>query len=238
MKENNKIIVWNVTSKCNLNCKFCFGPDRVEASSARTRVAEDFNEKQGFEMIDKFKKTGAEKIVFTGGEPLTRKDLVDLIRYAKEKEFYTILHTNGFLLTLEKLSELDKYLDQINLPIDGDSEETSKIMRGSGIFEKVNGILEWLKNFPKIRIVILTVVTKVNKNCIIKIAKILPDYIYKWRVFQFKAIGRAKLFKEKYEVDDDDNFKKIGDKIKKLKLNFEVQCVKKNDDFYKSYIEI
>jgi len=186
-------------------------------------------------MIDQFKMQGAEKIVFTGGEPLTRKDIIDLIQYAKKQGFYTILHTNGLLLTKEKLEMLAKFLDQINLPIDGCDEDTNRIIRERGVFEKVLEILEWLKGYPESKIVISTVVTQLNKDCIIKIAKILPKYIYKWRIFQFKATGRAELFKNKYEISDQE-FKKIMVDVKKMDFDFEVQFVKKDDEFYNSYL--
>ncbi|MFA6296427.1 MAG: radical SAM protein [Patescibacteria group bacterium] len=227
MKNNNKkIIVWNVTSKCNLKCEFCFGPEK--------RI-EDLNTNQARKMIDEFKMQGFEKIVFTGGEPLTRKDVLNLIEYAKELGFYTILHTNGLLLTKEKLEMIVKFLDQINLPIDGSDEKINQIMRERGVFAKVVEILEWLKEYHELKIVISTVVTKLNKNCIIKIAKILPKNIYKWRIFQFKAIGKAELFKDKYEVSDDE-FKKISEDVKKLDLNFDIQFVGRNDEFYESYL--
>ena len=236
-KNNKKIIVWNVTNKCNLNCEFCFGPEKG---------LEDFNKQEGFAKIDQFKRQGAEKLVFTGGEPLTRKDLVDLIRYAKEKGLYTILHTNGLLLTLDKLKELSKYLDQINLPIDSSADSTRiagqagvdrTLIREPGVFTKVMEILAWLKGYSKLRIVISTVVTKMNKDCIIKISKILPEYIYKWRIFQFKPVGKAMMFKKKYEIGDKE-FEKISEDVKKLSLNFEVQFVDKDGDFYEGYIEI
>jgi len=225
-KIDKKIIVWNVTSKCNLKCEFCFGPEQ--------RV-DDLNTNQARKMIDQFKMQGAEKIVFTGGEPLTRKDIIDLIQYAKKQGFYTILHTNGLLLTKEKLEMLAKFLDQINLPIDGCDEDTNRIIRERGVFEKVLEILEWLKGYPESKIVISTVVTQLNKDCIIKIAKILPKYIYKWRIFQFKATGRAELFKNKYEISDQE-FKKIMVDVKKMDFDFEVQFVKKDDEFYNSYL--
>ncbi|MDD3887516.1 MAG: radical SAM protein [Patescibacteria group bacterium] len=225
-KIDKKIIVWNVTSKCNLKCEFCFGPEQ--------RV-DDLNTNQARKMIDQFKMQGVEKIVFTGGEPLTRKDIIDLIQYAKKQGFYTILHTNGLLLTKEKLEMLAKFLDQINLPIDGCDEDTNMIIRKRGVFEKVLEILEWLEEYRKLKIVISTVVTQLNKDCIIKLANILPKYIYKWRVFQFKATGRAELFKNKYEISDQE-FKKIMADVKKMDLDFEVQFVKKDDEFYKTYV--
>lgn len=245
-KIDKKIIVWNVTSKCNLKCEFCFGPEQK---------VEDLNSNQARKMIDQFKMQGAEKIVFTGGEPLTRKDIINLIQYAKEQGFYTILHTNGLLLTKEKLEMMANFLDQINLPIDEIADLTSAdstlistsadstlisnadktLMREKGVFTKVMEILRWLKNYPKLKIVISTVVTQLNKDCIIKIASILPKYIYKWRVFQFNPIGKAELYKDKYEVSDEE-FEKISKDVKKLDLNFEVQFVEKDDEFYKTYV--
>ena len=223
-----KIIVWNVIGKCNQVCEFCYGPKDVK----------DFSTEEGFEMIDGFKKDGAEKIVFTGGEPLLREDLVELIKYAKRQGLFTILHTNGMLLTKKKFRLFGKYLNQINLPLDGYDEPTSALMRGKGSWSKVRSILAWLKRIDWVkrggRIVISTVVTKVNKDCIIKIGKALPDWVYKWRIFQFKPVGKAMNIKGKYEILDEE-FGNICDEIKQQKWDFEVQCVREGDEFYGTY---
>ncbi len=223
-KEAKKIVVWNVTDRCNMNCKFCYGPEKVE----------DFSTAKGLKIIDGFKNDGAEKIVFTGGEPLLRDDLAELIKYAKKKRLYTILHTNGLLLTKEKLRLFGKYLDQINLPLDGYDEKTNSMLRRKDSFKKVMDILKDLKG-NDLRIVISTVVTKLNKNCIVKIGQVLPDWVCKWRIFQFRSEGKAIDAQKKCEILDED-FRKICCEIKQQNWSFEVQYVSNNDkEFYESY---
>jgi len=78
-------------------------------------------------------------------------------------------------------------------------------------------------------------VTKLNKDSILKIGQVLPDGIFKWRIFQFRAEGRAMHEKEKFEVSDID-FENICEKIENKKLGCDVQCVSNKDKkFYGSY---
>lgn len=206
------ILVWNVTTRCNQKCSFCFGP--------KSEGRKDITTKEAKNSIDLFKKQGIKKIVFTGGEPLLRLDIIELIKYANRKDLDTILHTNGELVTHSFLEEVSRYLDQINLPLDGYNERTNDEIRTTGHFKKILLILQQLKN-KDIKIIISTVAFNKNIKYIRKIGKILPSWINKWRVFQVRDVD------EKVAVSDG--------VFKKLKLDsypFPVQKVRRGDKMF------
>ncbi|MBU7028158.1 MAG: 4Fe-4S cluster-binding domain-containing protein, partial [Theionarchaea archaeon] len=68
-------IVWDVTSRCNLKCKHCY----VEAESQKT---EEPSTEEAKAIIDQMKKAKVFTLSFSGGEPLLRDDLFELLEYA------------------------------------------------------------------------------------------------------------------------------------------------------------
>lgn len=107
------IPIWThfyLTRKCNLQCKYCF---------VRDNTKKDMKKNEIFKVIDKLHSLGCKLVVFLGGEPTLRKDLIDIIKYAKNKNIITYLTTNGILLNSEYIDKLGKSgIDVINLSID------------------------------------------------------------------------------------------------------------------------
>jgi radical SAM protein with 4Fe4S-binding SPASM domain len=96
----NEIII-ELTKKCNLNCDFCY--------NTKTK-GKEVTTSQIFKIIDSIKgKTNA--IRFTGGEPLLREDLNELLECAKKNKLYTILNTNGELFNEENINLIDNVDD-------------------------------------------------------------------------------------------------------------------------------
>ena len=212
----NKIAAWNVIDCCNLKCRFCFGPAIGELIKLSTNQAK--------QKISQFAKDGYKTLILTGGEPLLRTDIIELIKYAKLKRLKTILHTNGFLVTAKFIEGITNYLDQINLPLDGNNAKSNDAIRTKGHFNKIILLLQQLKN-KDIKIIISTVVFQKNIKIIKQIGDLLPRWIYKWRVFQVR--GR------------DANMAIADERFNKLILAgyaFKVQKVRRGDKkFDKSY---
>ena len=106
----------------------------------------------------------ARRVLFFGGEPLLRKDILRLIAGAKKKRLETVLDTNGYLLTAKMVKNLKKAgLDIIHVSIDSANPETHNALRGrENIFEKAT---EGIKNCLKEKIsscILSTYATKEN----------------------------------------------------------------------------
>jgi len=146
-------------------------------------------------------KLNPEKIVLSGGEPLLREDILDILQQVKSMGIKTVLQSNAILLK-ERINELAPYIDWISLSLDGDSESTNSILRGPNHFEKVLNILPILKNLD-IPVKLGTVVTKKNLNSIPGIGKLIGLYVNIWKLYQFypRENCLSDKYKKEFEVD-------------------------------------
>ena len=135
-EDKKPVVVWNMTRRCNLKCVHCYaqavdpdGVDEISTSQAKT-------------MIDDLAQFGSPVMLFSGGEPLVRKDLVELAHHAKGKGMRAVISTNGTLITKEKAKELKEVgLSYVGISLDG-AEETHDKFRGvNGAFKRaIEGI--------------------------------------------------------------------------------------------------
>lgn len=224
----SQVLLLNVTGKCNLDCPYCFGPKKTEKKLASQKSLE--------ELIAKKAEEGFKTIIFTGGEPLLRKDIAELIAFTKDLGLYTILHTNGILLSKKILEKIKTNIDQINLPLDGFDALTHDSFRGADHFVKVEAALRLLAG-KKIKTVISTVAHAQNHQFVELIGKIIPPWIYKWRIFQFKKTRHSPALIKFFSLRERD-FKDLQERVKKMALPFKIEFIKENDaKFYQSYEE-
>lgn len=111
------VIVWNVNKKCNMSCPHCY------ISAQKNPESDGVNTGDAFKIIDSLKKSGVKIIIFSGGEPLLRDDLFELIRYAKSLNFSCHLSSNGVLIDQKKAHELKEIgIQYVGISIDGIAE--------------------------------------------------------------------------------------------------------------------
>ena len=112
--DKRPVVVWNVTRRCNLKCVHCYAqatnrPDDNELSTT-----------DGRQLIDDLAQFGVPVILFSGGEPLVRKDLPQLAAYAVEKGMRAVISTNGTLITPQMARTLkDIGLSYVGISLDG-----------------------------------------------------------------------------------------------------------------------
>jgi MoaA/NifB/PqqE/SkfB family radical SAM enzyme len=95
-------------------------------------------------MLDDLADYGAPVILFSGGEPLMRHDLLELIGYAKEKGLRAVISTNGTLITMDKANELKKFgLSYVGISLDGLKETNDRFRGIPGAFDAA---LEGIRN--------------------------------------------------------------------------------------------
>lgn len=127
-------IGWELTNRCNLKCKYC-DAWRTESVELPTKTI--------FSMIDELKSLGTGFISFTGGEPLLREDLGEIIDYCKDNSMHTSVNSNGFELK-QKFSSI-KNTDLVIMSLDG-SRKVHDYVRGEGSYERVLEAAETIKN--------------------------------------------------------------------------------------------
>ncbi|NCD25857.1 MAG: 12,18-didecarboxysiroheme deacetylase [Deltaproteobacteria bacterium] len=114
-KDKKPVVVWNMTQRCNLKCVHCYA-HAVEPSSHKDPISTD----QAKIMIDDLAAFGAPVMLFSGGEPLVREDLVELAKYATSKGMRAVISTNGTLITKTKARELKEVgLSYVGISLDG-----------------------------------------------------------------------------------------------------------------------
>lgn len=124
-----------ITYRCNLSCIHCYIPKEYR------NLRGEITYQQTRKVIKQIADVGGLYLVFTGGEPLLREDIFDLIAYAKKLKFVVILFTNGTLVDSNvarkiKLSGVDK----VEISLYGDREVHNKITKGDWFDKTVNGI--------------------------------------------------------------------------------------------------
>jgi MoaA/NifB/PqqE/SkfB family radical SAM enzyme len=143
-------VIHEVTFACNLRCKYCGLPFTKirEMSTKEVKLA-----------IKEFTDAGTIAWTFTGGEPLLRKDMGELINYAKDRGILFLnLITNGILFK-KKLNEL-KNVDEIFFSLDGPKEVHEKL-RGKGTYDKVIEAIKLAKE-ENFKVTIQTVISEEN----------------------------------------------------------------------------
>lgn len=190
----NEIMV-EVTDRCNLNCKFCFNK-LVDKENKKHQL----DTKSIKQIIDKVKVSGVKIIRFTGGEPLLREDIFELMDYAYNKGLRVWLNTNGTLINKDSAGKIAKYADNVLISLNAfDSKYEKKITGCDSFKKKIKGILLLKKN----RIRYLRCGTVATKNNILNLEKIYNIVkrldISNWELFRFMP-----LFKDDVPITNND----------------------------------
>ncbi len=134
------LVVWDVTYACNLKCKHCY-------ATAGKPLHDELTTEEALDAIDKFDKLGVAIIAFSGGEPLVRKDIFKLTRYAASKGIYVAIATNGTLITEDMAKKMkENGVNYVQISLDG-TKETHENFRGiKGCYDRaVEGIRNCVK---------------------------------------------------------------------------------------------
>jgi 12,18-didecarboxysiroheme deacetylase len=128
-EDKKPVVVWNVTRACNLRCVHCYA-QAVERSRER-----ELSSEQGLALIDDLADFGVPVVLFSGGEPLVRPDLVELARYAVGKGMRAVISTNGTLISRQKAEELKEIgLSYVGVSLDGMEAVNDRFRGKKGAF--------------------------------------------------------------------------------------------------------
>ncbi len=108
------VVVWNCTRQCNLRCMHCY------ASADGSRSRNEMSTSEGEAFIHDLTDFGVPVVLFSGGEPLMRKDIFQLSGLARSLGLRVALSTNGTLITEESASKLkDIGFAEVGISLDG-----------------------------------------------------------------------------------------------------------------------
>ncbi len=129
--ERRPIVVWNITSACNLKCVHCYNNSgsTVNTNESTTEQAKAIlNDMAGF---------GVPSVLFSGGEPLMRADLFELIDHAVAAGLRTVISTNGTLITAERARRIQQAgVTYVGVSLDGIGPVNDRFRGVEGAFDR------------------------------------------------------------------------------------------------------
>lgn len=124
------VVVWNCTKQCNLRCLHCY------ASANDQRSAGEMDTTAGEAFIRDLADFGVPVILFSGGEPLLRKDLFELASLAREQGIRIALSTNGTLITDKVAREISNIgFAEVGISLDGIGAKNDHFRGKDGAFQ-------------------------------------------------------------------------------------------------------
>lgn len=187
--ERPFLVIWEATQACDLACKHC------RAAAQPLVHPEELSTEQGMNLIDQIAEMEVPIFVLTGGDPIKRKDIFDLVRYATSKGVHTALTPSATpLLTREVIFKLKEAgLVRLGVSLDGSTPEIHDQFRGlDGAYERTIKTIEWA-NEAGIPIQVHTTVSRHNAFDLDRLSALLHEAkIVMWNVFFLVPVGRGK----------------------------------------------
>ncbi len=143
---NPLALIAELTHRCPLHCVYCSNPLEM------TNRSEELTTEVWSRVFQEATQAGVLQADLTGGEPLARPDILELIRVARAAGLYVNLITSGMPLDETRLSQLvEAGLDHFQLSFQGAREETANEICGTKAYAQKLRVLEWLK---KVRVAV------------------------------------------------------------------------------------
>lgn len=119
------LVSWNLTKRCNLLCPHCY----IDAGAEKT---EELTRQEARFVIDELSYLNTSlMLVLSGGEPMLREDIYDIVEYASQAGFITVMGSNGTLITMENIRMLKRAgLKGLGVSIDSTNSQRHDSFRG------------------------------------------------------------------------------------------------------------
>lgn len=182
------LVIWEVTQACDLACVHC------RASAQSERHPHELTTEQGYRLLDEIRSFGEPLMVFTGGDPLKRPDLYDLIRYAVKIGLRTNVTPSATpLLTAEAIDRFQEAgISRMAISLDGPDAQSHDEFRGiPGTFDRAMFALRHARDIG-LDTQFQTTVTRRNMARLPEMAEIAKEVRTKmWSLFFLIVTGRA-----------------------------------------------
>ncbi len=151
------ILTHLVTNRCNANCKMCLWKNNKTPEMSLAQIKRFYKNARS---------CGFLYLAIWGGEPLLRKDIKEILAYAKSLKFHITFFTNGFLLK-QKAKEIVPFVDRLIISLDFPDKRHDKERCLPNLFERIKqGIKEFKSLKTGTKINVDCILTKLNQNCI------------------------------------------------------------------------
>jgi radical SAM protein len=216
--ETPFLAIWEVTQSCDLACKHC------RAAAQPIAHPDELNNAEAKKLIDQIADMHVPIFVFTGGDPLKRKDVFELITYAAGKGVQVALTPSATpLLTREAIFKLKEAgLVRLGISLDGSSPEIHDVFRGlPGAYARTIQAIQWAAE-AGLPIQVHTTISRHNANDLDALCALFEKLnIVMWNVFFLVPVGRGQLD----DLLSGEEFEHVFGKIYELshKVSFQIK---------------
>lgn len=148
-------MVWLATDACTARCLHC-------SSNSEKRSPDELTTAEAKGMIDELAAAGVIDLGISGGEPLLRRDMLEIISHAKRRGMTVGIASNGAKLSPARAAQLAATgLDRLQVSLDGFAEQHDYLRRWPGLFDKVLGTIR-IAQAAGLRVHICCTLTRLN----------------------------------------------------------------------------
>lgn len=180
----------SLTESCNLRCIYCMPEGSAPKTCGKVLTKENI-----FAIVEAGVELNIKKIRLTGGEPLLRQDIVELVKGIKDRGIEKIYITTNGILLADKIEDLKNAgLDGVNISLDTlDREQFTSITRGGELEKVLVGIKKSLNLNLEVKINSV-IIKDINENAIDDLVKLTVDNKLDVRFIELMPIGQGKNF--------------------------------------------
>lgn len=182
-----RILAWELTSACNLDCLHC------RASAGREPKPGELSNEEGLKLLQEVSEAGTRMVILSGGEALMRPDVFDLARFGTSLGLRMTLATNGSLVTPETAKEMKAAgIARVSVSLDGVTPEMHDRFRGrDGAYElALRGMATLIANDVPVQV--NTTVAAMNVSQMDAFPAFLESLgVVAWHVFFLVPTGRG-----------------------------------------------
>jgi len=220
MKAELRLLAWELTQRCNLKCKHCRMDDQMEDK--------ELSLEESLSLIDHLSPWANPTLILSGGEPLLREDLFEIIEHATSKNLRVVLATNGTLLNSEVAKKLKKSgVRRVSISLDFAQEEKQDEFRGEkGAFGKALEGINYLKE-NKLPFQINMTLTKENLvelPSLLRLAEEMGAQAFHVFFLVPTGIGRGLRGKELSQEEYEEAFDLLYEEMKKGAMEIKPTC--------------
>jgi AdoMet-dependent heme synthase len=218
-----RMIAWEVTRNCNLNCIHC------RASADLGPYPGELSREECLRLIDDIASFSKPVVILTGGEPLLRNDIFEISAYGNKRGLRMVMAVNGTLLNPENIKTMkDAGIQRISVSLDGATPEThDEFRRVKGSFARAIKGIEHAKT-EALEFQINTTITSQNLEEIAEIHELAKRLGAKaHHIFVLVPTGRGKEIEKEQQVSPEEYEKVLRwfyEQEKKTALQLKATC--------------
>jgi radical SAM protein len=202
------LVLWEVTRACDLICRHC------RAQAQRDGLPGELTTEACFGLLDEIRRFGRPIVVLTGGDPLKRRDIFEIVRYGVERGLKMTMTPSGTpLVARDRIAALkDAGLSRLAVSVDGPTAEIHDAFRG------VDGSWGWTMNAIEyanrvgLPVQINTTMSRYNLESLDAMARLMGNLnITLWSVFFLVPTGRGRAKDALSDVESEGVFNRLYD---------------------------